>query len=168
MLLTTCTFLTPIGRFCFNKLPFGINSAPEHFQRKMNELLADIPGVLVHVDDILIFATTRDVHDQRLHEVLKRIQNEGLTLNKDKCKFHQSRIEYLGHIIDSEGISPDPKRTEAIRKMPLLASLTELRRFMGIVNQLNKFFLSQNCRIVSAIAQTPQPKTALHMDTEPE
>ena len=133
------TFLTPIGRFCFNKLPFGINSAPEYFQRKMNELLADIPGVLVHVDDILIFAATRDVHDQRLHEVLKRIQNEGLTLNKAKCKFHQSKIEYLGHIIDSEGISPDPKRTEAIRKMPPPASLTELRRFMGIVNQLNKF-----------------------------
>ena len=84
----------------------------------MNELLADIPGVLVHVDDILVFAETREVHDRRLHEVFKRIQNEDLTLNKEKCKFHQSRIEYVGHIFDSNGISADSKKTEAIRKCP--------------------------------------------------
>ena len=104
----------------------------------MNELLTDIPGVLVHDNDILIFAATRDVHDQRLYEVntKRRAHSQQRQM---QIPFHQSRIEYLGHIIDSEGISPDPKRTDAMRKMPPPASLTELRRFIGIVNQLNKF-----------------------------
>ncbi len=62
------------------------------------------------------------------------------------CKFHLSRIDYLGHIIESEGISPDPKRTDAIRKMPPPACLTELRSFMAIVNRLkNSLTKLQNC-----------------------
>ncbi len=110
------TFLTPIGRFCFNKLPFGLNSTAEHFQRKMKELLADILGVLVHVDEILIFAKTKEAHDKSLHEVLTHLQNEGLTLNKEKCTSLQNWIEYLGHITDSDGLSANPKKIEAVKK----------------------------------------------------
>ena len=68
------TFLTPWGRYAFNKLPFGISSAPEHFQKRMNDLLSDIPGVLCHVDDVLVSGETKEIHDQRLHEVLQRLQ----------------------------------------------------------------------------------------------
>ena len=154
------TFLTPTGRFCFNKLPFGISSASEHFQRKMSDLLADIPGVIVYIDDILIFGETQEIHDKKLEEVLSRIQKEGLTLNKAKCKFSQPKIDFLGHIIDENGVIPDPKKMEAVQKMPPPASLTELRRFMGIVNQLNKFSprlaeLSQPLRSLLSPKQPP-------------
>ena len=133
------TFITPMGRYCFNKLPFGLSSASEHFQKRMNELLVDIPGVVCQIDDILIFADNQEEHDQRLHAVLDRLRSKGLTLNKSKCKFRQSVIHFLGHVIDRHGVSPDPRKTDAILNMAPPSSLTELRRFMGMINQLNKF-----------------------------
>jgi len=133
------TFITPQGRFCFNKLPFGITSAPEHFQRRMSEILDDIPGVVCHVDDVLVSGKDQEEHNARLNLVLQKIQTAGLTLNKDKCQFSCSKIVFLGHVIDADGISPDPHKTEAIRKLSTPTTVTELRRFMGMINQLNKF-----------------------------
>ena len=66
------TFITPYGRFCFNKLPFGISSAPEIFQRRMNEGLSGLPGVLCHVDDVLVFGKDQTEHGVRLHATLKK------------------------------------------------------------------------------------------------
>jgi len=72
------TFITPFGRFHFNKLPFGISSAPEVFQRQMNEILSDLPGVLCHVDNILVYGKDAMVHESRLQATMKRITlNEG-------------------------------------------------------------------------------------------
>ena len=82
------TFLTPIGRYCFNKLPFGLSSAPEHFQKRMSDLLSDIPGIQVHIDDILVPGKTPE-HDQRLWKVLQCIRRAKLTLNREKCWFRQ-------------------------------------------------------------------------------
>ena len=81
------TFITPFGRYCFNKLPFGISSAPEHFQRRMSEILQGQEGVLCHMDDVLIFGQNQQEHDSRLHSALQCIQAAGLTLNSDKCEF---------------------------------------------------------------------------------
>lgn len=75
------TFMTPFGRFCFNRLPFGISSASEHFQRRMSELLEGLEGVAGSVDDFLIHGKTQEEHDQRLHQVLLRLQKAGLKRN---------------------------------------------------------------------------------------
>ena len=133
------TFITPYGRYCFNKLPFGITIAPEHFQRRTREILKDLPGVVCHVDNVLISGKDQDEHDKHLHVILKKIQAAGITLNKVKCQFSRSSIKFLGHIIDADGVSPDPSKTEAIKKMKAPTTVTELRRFMGMINQLNKF-----------------------------
>ena len=95
------TFITPYGRFCFNKLPFGITSAPEVSQCQMNEVLSDLPGVLCHIDDILIFGNTPDEHDSRLQAALERIKAAGITLNGEKCKFSQPRITFLAMLLTS-------------------------------------------------------------------
>ena len=76
------TFIIPFGRFCFNKLPFGITSAPEHFQRRMNDLLQDFPEVVCHVDDILVSGKDKKEHDSCLHTVLQKLEAEGVMLNK--------------------------------------------------------------------------------------
>ena len=133
------TFITPYGRFCFNKLPFGISSAPEIFQRHMSEVLSGLPGVLCHVDDVLVFGKDRIEYDTRLQVTLKRLQTAGITLNEGKCQFYQSCITFLGHVIHSNGISPDPKKTAAIQNMKPPSSVSELRRFMGMANQMSKF-----------------------------
>ncbi|GBN59420.1 Transposon Ty3-I Gag-Pol polyprotein [Araneus ventricosus] len=70
------TFITPFGRFRFQRLPFGISSAPEHFQRRMSQMLESIPGTICHMD-ILIWGSTQEEHDQRLTEVCKRLNNSG-------------------------------------------------------------------------------------------
>jgi len=95
-------------------------------------------GVVCHVDDVLVSGKDQEEHDSCFNAVLhaQRIQAAGLTLNRGKCQFSCYRIVFLGHVIDANGISPDPQKTEAIRKMK---PPTELRRFMGMINQLNKF-----------------------------
>ena len=133
------TFVTPFDRFWFNKLPFGISSAPECFQRLMNHILAGEDGILCHMDDILIFGKNQEQHDTRLHSTLKKIKTEGVTLNKNKCEFNKSQLHFLGHVINKHGISPDPDKTAAILQMEKPKTLTELTRFMGMVNQLGKF-----------------------------
>ena len=133
------TFITPFGRYCFNKLPFGISSAPEHFQKRMSTILDGLVGVLCLMDDILIFGKDQKEHDVRLTTALERIQAAGVTLNKDKCEFNKTSLTFLGHTIDGKGISPDPQKTAAINKMASPKSTSELRCFMGMVNQLGKF-----------------------------
>ena len=125
------TFITPFGRYAFNKLPFGISSSPEHFQRRMSQILAGQDGPLCHMDDVLIFGHTQQEHDRRLHSALSKIQKAGLTLNVDKCEFNKSEISFLGHVINHQGISPTPGR--------LMLAYQWTRRFMGMVNQLGKF-----------------------------
>uniref|UniRef100_A0A1X7VST7 Reverse transcriptase/retrotransposon-derived protein RNase H-like domain-containing protein n=1 Tax=Amphimedon queenslandica TaxID=400682 RepID=A0A1X7VST7_AMPQE len=70
---------------------------------------------------------------------LEQIRTAGVTLNKDKCEFGKDKISFLGHTINKEGIHADPEKTEAISRMEPLTSITELRRFMGMVDQLGKF-----------------------------
>ena len=69
------TFVTPFGRYHFNKLPFGISSAPELFQKRMSNILSGLKGTLCLIDDALIFGKTQEEPDQRLADALKRIQS---------------------------------------------------------------------------------------------
>ena len=133
------TFITPFGRFWFNKLPFGISSAPEVFQKQMSNILEGLPGVLCHLDDILVNDKNIEEHDSRLKLVLEKIRSAGLTLNPSKCEFTKSFITFLGHVITDKGISADPQKLSAIKQMSPPTNITELRRFMGAVNQLGKF-----------------------------
>ena len=132
------TFITPYGRYCFNKLPFGISSAPELFQKRMNNILRGLEGVLCLMDDILIFAKDME-HHKRVTSVLIRIKEAGVTLNMDKCEFAKSKITFLGHLIDENGIQADPAKTSSILQMEPPTNVPELRRFLGMVNQLGKF-----------------------------
>ena len=133
------TFITPLGRYCFKRVPFGITSAPEIFQRKMTELLSDLDGVEVIIDDILIYGKTMQEHDARLNRVMERIKLSGLKLNREKCEFRKSEIQYFGHVISAEGIRPCESRLEAIRELRAPTNVTELRRVIGMINYLGRF-----------------------------
>ena len=79
------TFISPFGRFCFNRLPFGITSAPKYFQKCMSEILSGLEGIVCMMDDVLVHGKCQEEHDQRLTAVLERLQKAKVTLNKDKC-----------------------------------------------------------------------------------
>ena len=91
------------------------------------------------MDDILIHGRTQEEHDVRLHQTLKKIQAAGLTLNKDKCVFSKTSVKFLGQVIDSDGIRPDPDKIKAIHDVQEPQNVSDIRRFLGMVNQLSKF-----------------------------
>ena len=133
------TFITPFGRFCFNRLPFGISSAPELFQKRMSITLEGLEGVICLMDDILVHGSNQQEHDKRLLATLERLRKCHITLNREKCEFSKTSIKFLGHVIDREGIKPDPEKVQAICEMSEPKSLSDLRRFLGMCNQLSKF-----------------------------
>ena len=140
------TFITPFGQYCFNRVPFGITSAPEYFQKRMSQILAGLPGVVCMIDDTLVYGGTQEEHDRSLKAVLHRIKEEGGTLNFEKCTFSHHTVKFLGHIIGPEGIAADPDKLEEIQKMKAPTNVSEVRRFLGIVTQLSKF-IPQNADI---------------------
>ncbi len=130
------TFIIPFGRYAFNRLPFGISSAPEHFQRRISQMLEGCEGVVCHADDI-VYGEDLQKHDERLHCVLKRLQEEGLTLN-EKCVFAADNIMFVGHNITAEGVAPDPGKVKAIMEMPEPNGVEGVRRLLGMANYLGK------------------------------
>ena len=132
------TFIHPRGRFCFNRLPFGISSATEFFQREMSSILQDLDGVICHTDNVLIFGSDEQEHDRRVCAVLDRLRDAGVTLN-EKCEFSVSSITYLGYVISAKGIAADPDKIAAMRNFPPPTDVIGVRRFLGMANQLSKF-----------------------------
>ena len=133
------TFITPFGRFMYKRLPYGITSAPEHYQKRMEQILGGLEGVVCKADDILIYGRHQTEHDERLFIVLRCLADAGATLNVDKCEISLKIIKYLGQIIDGAGIRKDPDKVRAIVEYQQPQDVTELRRFLGMVNQLMKF-----------------------------
>jgi hypothetical protein len=111
------TFTTPFGRYCYTRLPFGISSASEHFQKRMSRILEGLEGVICLIDDILVHGKDKQEHDTRLMLTLQRIKAHGVTLSS-KCEFFKSDIKSVGHILSSSGIRPDPDKISAITNMP--------------------------------------------------
>ena len=130
--------VTPFGQYCFNCLPFGINSAPEIFQRTMSIILEGLEGVVSHMEDILIHGPMQGIHDQHVQTVLQRLQDQGITLN-NKCEFSKKQIKFLGHVISEQGIEANPEKAKAIQEYPRPNNVTDLQRFSDMVNQLTKF-----------------------------
>ena len=125
------SFITPFGRNIFKRLPFAISLAPKYFQKRMDKELSGIEGVKCRMDHILVIRRDQAEHDQRLKQVLDRLV--------EKCLFSQSRLQYLGQIIDSEGIRKDPSKVKAIADTAEPQNIASLRRFLGLVNHLMKF-----------------------------
>nr|KAG5711948.1 hypothetical protein BaRGS_026389 [Batillaria attramentaria] len=133
------TFITPFGRYFYRRVPFGISSAPEIFQRTMEEILKDETNVICFFDDILVHSANPEEHEKHLQSVFKTLEKVNLKLNKDKCELRQPEIEFLGQRISKDGISPDPKKVEALKKMPDPTDVEELRRVLGMTNYLGRF-----------------------------
>ena len=105
----------------------------------MSAIVNGLPGIVCQMDDVLVFGSDQAEHDERLTTVLKRLEEAKVTLNREKCKFSRRRLDFLGHVIDETGIRADPAKTSAIREMQAPQNVSELRRFMGMANQLGKF-----------------------------
>ena len=130
---------THLGLYKFHRLPFGLSSAPGIFQRFNTELLANVEGVQVFLDDIVVVGDTQEEHDNRLCEVLSILQKRNVKLNKSKCQIRAKEVPYLGYILSGEGIKPDPKKIQAILEAPTPTSVSSLKSFLGLCTYYNRF-----------------------------
>jgi transposase InsO family protein len=135
----TAFSVSGVGFFECERMPFGLSNAPSTFQRHMERTLADLPNCLVYLDDIIIFAETYEEHWKHLEAVFKHLAAAGLKLKPSKCKLFRSRVNYLGHVISSEGIEADPDKTEAIHNWPVPATVHDLRQAIGFFSYYRRF-----------------------------
>ena len=141
------TINTHKGLFRYNRLPFGVSSAPAIFQRAMETLLKDIPGTVVYIDDILVTGKDDKDHVKNLDAVMTRLEAEGFTLKKSKCEFLLPRVEYLAHTITASGLQPSRRKTEAITNAPAPQNISQLRSFLGMINYYGKFLKNLSCQL---------------------
>ncbi|KAI7811353.1 hypothetical protein IRJ41_013611 [Triplophysa rosa] len=133
------TIVTHKRMFQYQRLPFGITSAPALFQRSMDQILSGLTGVQCYSDDLLI--TGKDDYEQlcNLDATLQRLQSFGLKVKKDKCEFFCPSVEYLGHVIDSSGLHKAPSKVKAIVEAPAPQNVSQLRSFLGLLTYYAKF-----------------------------
>lgn len=127
------TFMSPIGLLRYTRFMFGINCAPEIFQKVMDEIFSGCDGVVVYIDDILVGGTDQADHDIRLKKVLQKIKQFNLSLNNQKCEYNKTEIEFMGYLISAQGIEISPSKIEAIKHFRKPISVSEVRSFLGLV-----------------------------------
>lgn len=133
------TFHTDSGMLRFTRLVFGVNCAPEIFQRMMDTKLAGIPGVIVYIDDILIFAESLDELKARTARVLSVLSKNNLTLNEDKCEFEKRETKFLGHRLSAEGFAIDDDKVREVRNFKSPENATDLRSFLGLASYVSDY-----------------------------
>nr|CAI5868931.1 unnamed protein product [Callosobruchus analis] len=129
------------GHYEFVRLPFGLKNAPSTFQRVMDNVLKELQGkvCLVYMDDIIIFSTSLQEHISNLKKVFQKLKGAGLKIQIDKCEFLCKSVEFLGHVVTPEGIRPNPKKIEAIKKFPIPKTAKEIKSFLGLIGYYRKF-----------------------------
>ena len=134
------TINTHMGLFQYNRLVFGITSAPAIWQRTIDQVLEGTSGTSCILDDMIITGKNDEEHLANLEEVLRRLQVHGLRANKAKCEFFKEKITFCGHDIDRHGLHKSPEKVEAVLKAPRPRNAAEVRSFLGLVNYYNRFF----------------------------
>ena len=132
------TINTHKGLYQYNRLPFGVSSAPGIFQRTMENLLHGIPCVIVRVDDILVGGKDDVDHFSNLDAVLTTIFAAGLRLKKSSCEFMVAQVTYCGYRISGSRTEPVKDKVEAIQKAPE-QNVSQLRSFLGMLNYYHQF-----------------------------
>jgi hypothetical protein len=134
-----CVINTSFGLFRYNRMCFGVASSPAQFQRCMDTMIADLPGVGAYLDDIIVTGSTSEQHWANLERLLSRLQDYGFRIRQEKCAFFQESVEYLGYCIDKEGKKPSSSAITAIEKLPIPQNLQEVKAFLGKINYYGRF-----------------------------
>lgn len=134
-------FRTHVGHYEFLVMPFGLTNTPSTFQSLMNDIFRPYlrQFVMVFFDDILVYIRTLEEHVEQLLKVLQILDEHTLCVKRSKCSFAYRKIEYLGHVIDREGVSTNPKKVEAVQLWPSPKNTKQLRGFLGLTGYYKRF-----------------------------
>ena len=109
--------LSSLGKYQFNRVPFGLAQAPAYFQKLINDILKGCNFTLGYLDDIIIYSRAEKEHLEHLEEIFSRLRAAVLKLKLEKCSFFKKHIQYLRHLISADGIQPLPEKLESIAKI---------------------------------------------------
>ncbi|XP_018406799.1 PREDICTED: uncharacterized protein K02A2.6-like [Cyphomyrmex costatus] len=133
------TLNTHRGLYVVNRLMYGVASAPAIWQRTLEQILQDIPGVAIFLDDIVITGHSEEDHLHRLHRVLERLHKHNVRINLEKSEFFTHEVKYCGYLLREDGIHKEPSKMEAIRNMPRPQNVSGVRAFIGMINYYSRF-----------------------------
>ena len=150
-----CTLVFPWGKYEMQALPMGLCNSPDIFQEKMSELMQGLNFVRCYIDDLLVISNgTYEEHLKDVQKVLERLKNVGLKVNANKSSFCQPALEYLGYWITRDGISPLPKKVEAIKNIAPPKNKRDLRRFIGLINYYRDAWIRRSDALAPLAALT--------------
>ncbi|GJZ30474.1 putative nucleotidyltransferase, ribonuclease H [Tanacetum coccineum] len=134
-------FRTRYGHFEFTVMPFGLTNAPAIFMDLMNRVCRPYLDkfVIVFIDDILIYSKTQEEHVEYLRLVLGLLKKEKLYAKFSKCEFWLREVQFLGHVINGNGIHVDPSKIEAVKNWKAPRTPTEVRSFLGLAGYYRRF-----------------------------
>ena len=136
-------FSTTTGHYEYLVMPYGLMNAPSVFQSFVDEILRDLhgQGVVVYIDDILIYSATRAEHVSLVRRVLGRLLEHDLYVKAEKCLFIQQAVSFLGYRISTSGVEMESDRIAAVRNWPTPTTVKEVHRFLGFANYYWRFIL---------------------------
>ena len=149
----------PFGLFEFTRMPFRLKRAAQTFQRLMDNVTAQLTGVFVYLDDVLVASQTAEQHESDLRQLFAALKCFGLVLNMEKCTFGMHAIEFLGHLVSVQGIGPLQDKVEAVQCFQQPQTVRLLQRFLGLVNFYRRFLpgIAATLRpLMDALAGAPQ------------
>ena len=133
------TINTHKGLFRYQRLPFGLTSAPAIWQKRMDTLLSGCKMTACYLDDIIVTGHTEEEHTRNLREVLQRLLGAGIRLGREKCNFYQGSVTYCGHTISKDGLKKTKQLVEAVLAAPVPKSPNEVRAFCGLAGYYRDF-----------------------------
>lgn len=131
--------VTPFGLWEFLSMPFGLKNAAQVFQRLMDGILRDVPFSFVYLDDILVASRSRFEHHEHLQQLFRLLSSNGLVINKAKCNFGVTELDFLGHRVTPQGVLPLPGRITSLLDCDAPTDRPGLQRFLGMVNYYHRF-----------------------------
>lgn len=132
---------TRFGVYEWLVMPFGLKNAPSQFQKMMTLIFEDAIGkwLIIYIDDILIYSRNQEEHDKHVKEVIRRLKENGLFANAEKCDFNKQKIEYLGHFVGNGQLEMDPEKVKAVMDWPAPKNVKEVQQLLGFANFYRRF-----------------------------
>lgn len=159
------TFAVHNGVYRYKRLIFGVSSASEQYQQEIAAALSGIEGVENISDDVIVHAPDQETHDKRLHAVMRRLLECGLTLNPQKCQFSMDKLVFMGILLSQKGIGPTKERVRAVIEAREQENATEVRSFLGLVGYSSRF-ISQFATLSEPLRRLTRKDTPFNFGLE--
>lgn len=136
------SFIVPDGQFEFLYVPFGLCNSPSIFQKYINTIFSDLikdKKILIYIDDFIVFSKDNETGLKTLEEVIRTAEPFGLQFNWGKCKFLQTKVEFLGHVIENNTVRPIERKIEPVLKFPQPTNTKQMQSFLGLAGYFRKY-----------------------------